>query len=564
MKYKTLLFKNNKLNFTMTIISAFILMICNVYVAVLLMELIDTASTGGMEDLKWLIIKAIIFVIVSVLVGLMDNFFKTRFSSSALRNFKGTVFERMLQKNINAFDTNKTSRYISVFNNDIKTIELDFVDTCPLLVQQAALLVGGLVAMVFLNPILFVCVLVSLLIPVFVTMLFGDKVVVNEKKVSDSNSKFTECVKDMISGFSVIKNFKAEKEVQGIFDSSNGELEETKRKRKSSENVIGVFTSCSGNLVLIIVFAVGAYMSIKNIINIGMVVAFIQLLNYVVGPIQQIPVFVSKIRAANKIIEKIEDEVEKQEETTGHVTPTEFKSAIELKDITYSYDKEKIILDNISFKFERGKSYALVGASGSGKSTLLKLLLGYMSDYRGQLSLDGVPLNDIKTESLYDLIVLIQQSVIIFDDSLNANISMFKPFDENEIDKVVKMSGLVNVVEEKGKDYKCGENGNNLSGGEKQRVAIARALLRKTPIILMDEATAALDNSTAYAVENEIINLQDVTKIVVTHKINRELLVQYDQILMLHNGKIEECGTYDELWNKKGRFYSLCNMSELE
>lgn len=564
MKYKKLLFKNNKLNFTMTIISAFILMICNVYVAVLLMELIDTASAGGMEDLKWLIIKAIIFVIVSVLVGLMDNFFKTRFSSSALRNFKGTVFERMLQKNINAFDTNKTSRYISVFNNDIKTIELDFVDTCPLLVQQAALLVGGLVAMVFLNPILFVCVLVSLLIPVFVTMLFGDKVVVNEKKVSDSNSKFTECVKDMISGFSVIKNFKAEKEVQGIFDSSNGELEETKRKRKSSENVIGVFTSCSGNLVLIIVFAVGAYMSIKNIINIGMVVAFIQLLNYVVGPIQQIPVFVSKIRAANKIIDKIEGEVEKQEETTGHVTPTEFKSAIELKDITYSYDKEKIILNNISFKFERGKSYALVGASGSGKSTLLKLLLGYMSDYKGQLSLDGVPLNDIKTESLYDLIVLIQQSVIIFDDSLNANISMFKPFDENEIDKVVKMSGLVNVVEEKGKDYKCGENGNNLSGGEKQRVAIARALLRKTPIILMDEATAALDNSTAYAVENEIINLQDVTKIVVTHKINRELLMQYDQILMLHNGKIEECGTYDELWNKKGRFYSLCNMSELE
>ena len=161
MKYKTLLFKNNKLNFTMTIISAFILMICNVYVAVLLMELIDTASTGGMEDLKLLIIKAIIFVIVSVLVGLMDNFFKTRFSSSALRNFKGTVFERMLQKNINAFDTNKTSRYISVFNNDIKTIELDFVDTCPLLVQQAALLVGGLVAMVFLNPILFVCVLVK-------------------------------------------------------------------------------------------------------------------------------------------------------------------------------------------------------------------------------------------------------------------------------------------------------------------------------------------------------------------------------------------------------------------
>lgn len=564
MKYKKILYENNKLNFVMTIISSFILMACNVYVAMLLMELIDAASEGGIEDLKWLIVKSLVFVLVSVLAGFVDNFFKIRFSCSALRNFKGKVFERMLQKNINAFDANTTSKYISVFNNDIKAIELNYVDTCPTLVQQASLLIGGIAAMIYLNPILSVCVLVSLCIPIFVTLLFGNKVAVTERKVSDSNSKFTECVKDMISGFAVIKNFKAEEEVQEIFNNSNQELEDTKKKRKSSENIIGILTGCSGNLVLIIVFAIGAYMSIQNIINIGMVVAFIQLLNYVVGPIQQIPVLVSKMRAANKIIIKIEDEIENQKESTGDKTPDKFENAIELKDITYSYDKDKVILDHISFKFERGKSYALVGASGSGKSTLLKLLLGYMSDYTGELSLDGIPLNEIKTESLYDLMVLIQQSVIIFDDSLNANISMFKPFDDNEINQVIQMSGLINVVQDKGKDYKCGENGNNLSGGEKQRVAIARALLRKTPIILMDEATAALDNSTAYAVENEIINLEDVTKIVVTHKINRELLVQYDQILMLYNGKIEECGTYDELWNKKGKFYSLCNMSDIE
>lgn len=560
MKYSRLFYKRNKVNFVATIITSILLMACNVYVAVILMELIDTASGGGFPSLKKVIVKSLIFLGVYVVLGFIDNFFRNNYSFMALKNLKEYIFERMLQKNINAFNLETTSKYISIFNNDIKMIELDYVDICPLLIQQIALFVGGLGMMFYLNALLAVFVLVSLVIPMVVTMLLGNGIAVNEKKVSDSNGVFTECVKDIISGFAVIKNFKAEKEIQQVFTKNNIELEEVKRKRRSSENIIRILTSVSGTLVLVIVFSVGAYMAIKNIIKISMVIAFIQLLNYVVGPIQEVPVLLSKMKAAKLLLEKMQDEIESAEDDGGKVVQDKFEKAIELTDVSFSYNDEKVVLKNVSYTFEKGKSYALVGASGCGKSTLLKLLLGYLKDFDGDITLDNIPIVDIETKCLYDLMLLIQQNVIIFDESLDKNISMFKAFEPEEIDRVIKMSGLSHVVEEKGKDYKCGENGSMLSGGEKQRVAIARALLKKTPILLMDEATAALDNTTAYAVENEILNLSGVTKIIVTHKLNQELLSKYDEVLMLSNGEIVEHGTYDELIEKKGKFYSLCNM----
>ena len=564
MRYSQLFYKRNKGNFAATIVTSILLMACNVYVAILLMELVDTASNSGLTGLKNIIIKSLIFLGSYIIIGFGDNFFRNRYLYRAVKNIKEYIFRQILRKDINAFNQDKTSKYISIFNKDIKMIEMDYVETSPVLIQQIALFICGLGMMFYLNPFLALCVLGALLIPAIVTLLLGNSIAENEKKVSTSNGKFTECVKDIISGFAVIKNFKAEKEIEEIFYRENSDLEQVKKQRRSSENIIRIFTSVSGNLVLIIVFSVGAYMAIKKIINISMVIAFIQLLNYVVGPIQEVPVLLSKMNAAKTWLDKVQEEVEYTEDVGGNVQHNEFTKAIELKDVSFSYSKDKVVLDHVSFTFEKGKSYALVGASGCGKSTLLKLLLGYLKDFEGDITLDNIPLLDIETKCLYDLIILIQQSVIIFDESLDKNISMFKQFELEELERVIHMSGLSHVIEEKGRDYKCGENGAMLSGGEKQRVALARALLKKTPILLMDEATAALDNSTAYAVESEVLNMGGVTKVIVTHKLNPELLCKYDEVLMLHNGQIVEHGSYTELINRKGKFYSLCNMCELE
>ncbi|MBQ4563228.1 MAG: ABC transporter ATP-binding protein, partial [Lachnospiraceae bacterium] len=168
----------------------------------------------------------------------------------------------------------------------------------------------------------------------------------------------------------------------------------------------------------------------------------------------------------------------------------------------------------------------------------------------------------ISSSNLYEMESIIQQNVFVFNATIRDNITMFRDFPEEEINEAIRLSGLSALIEEKGADYMCGENGSGLSGGEKQRISIARSLLKKSQVLLVDEATAALDAETAYQVSRAILGLKAVTSIVVTHALDEGLLKQYDGIITLKNGSIVESGTFEELIAEKGYFYSLFTVSQ--
>ena len=233
------------------------------------------------------------------------------------------------------------------------------------------------------------------------------------------------------------------------------------------------------------------------------------------------------------------------------------RDAIELKHLSFSYGEDTQVLHNIDLRFESGKCYALVGGSGAGKSTLLNLLMGASGDYRGAITIDGQELRDIDTDSLYALEGLISQNVFLFDDTIQKNITMFSDFPAERIGEAVKQSGLDALIAEKGADYPCGENGAGLSGGERQRISIARCLLRRTPVLLVDEATAALDAKTAAGVTDAILKLENTTRIVVTHRLEAGQLRRYDEIIVLKNGAVSEKGDFDTLMERRGQLYSL-------
>ena len=561
--YKKKFYENNKLYFTVTVILSIILMGFNVYVAILLMNLIDIATSGTMENLVQALVSGVVFMLLNLLFGFIEKHFRNAFYYNASINYKKFVFERMLCKNVNAFNESTTSKYLSALSNDVKSIEINYIEANIALIKQVSLLVGGLVVMLILNPLLFACVIITSLLPVIVSIIFGKSVIKAEKELSDSNERFVGCIKDILSGFSVIKSFKAETEIQDVFNKINEDVEIVKKKRRSTEDTVTIFSGVVGILVLFVVFALGAVLSIKGIMTIGTVVAFIQLLNYVINPIQAIPTLLSKIGGANKLIEKIESHIEDDIGRGGEKELVEFKDNIKFKDVTFGYEEGNDIISGLELIIEKGKSYAIVGVSGSGKSTLLQLLLNYYTNFKGSISIDGVSINDIKSESLYDLLSIIQQNVFIFDGTIEDNITMYKEFSEGKIKYAIEKSGLDLLIDEKGRDYICGENGNKLSGGERQRISIARCLLKETPILMMDEATASLDNSTATMVEKEILGFDGITKIVITHKLNKEILKNYDQIIMIGNGKVIEKGQFDELLEKRGQFYSLYNVSEM-
>ena len=220
------------------------------------------------------------------------------------------------------------------------------------------------------------------------------------------------------------------------------------------------------------------------------------------------------------------------------------------------------MLHDITASFRPGECCAVVGASGSGKSTLLRLLMASRADYSGEIRLGRHELRELSSESLYDLVSVIEQNVFVFNASIRDNITMFSPFPEAEVERAIELSGLSALVAERGGDYLCGENGSGLSGGEGQRISIARSLLRRSEVLLVDEATAALDAATAYQVTDAILSLEGMTRILVTHSLDAALLRRCDRILALRGGRIVESGTFDELMSRRGYFYSLYTVSQ--
>ena len=277
---------------------------------------------------------------------------------------------------------------------------------------------------------------------------------------------------------------------------------------------------------------------------------------------QEAPELFSNRMAALGLVDKLAVALSQNVREEGTPIPKQLQDAIEVRDLSFAYQGGEEVLRQVNIRFQAGKSYALVGASGSGKSTLLNLLMGGQAGYSGNIFYDGQELRGIQTASLYELVSRVEQDVFVFNSTLRDNITMFRQFPESQVKRAEKLSGLSSLVETKGETYLCGENGVGLSGGERQRVSIARCLLRQTPVLLVDEATAALDKETAFRVASSILDLTELTRIVVTHSLEEALLRRYDEILVLNHGRVVETGTFDALMGQKGFFYSLYTVAQ--
>ena len=293
-----------------------------------------------------------------------------------------------------------------------------------------------------------------------------------------------------------------------------------------------------------------------------MAMVFLQLSSLVVMFLQEAPELLSNRAAALGLVDKLAQSLSQNVREEGSPIPKQLQDAIEIRGLSFAYEGGENVLHQVDARFLAGKSYALVGASGSGKSTLLNLLMAGRANYSGEILYDGRELRTIQTDSLYELVSMVEQNVFLFNSTIKDNVTMFRDFPQDQVSRAEELSGLSPLIQEKGVDYLCGENGSGLSGGQRQRVSIARCLLRQTPVLLVDEATAALDKETAYRVSNSILDLKGLTRIVVTHSLEESLMRRYDGILVLSHGKIVESGQFDQLMAQKGLFYSLFTVAQ--
>lgn len=557
-------YDRNRLNFALAAFAALVSGFAGLIVSWFLKALIDTAS-GEPGALPFATVLLIIgaSMLALILISFLDRFARPAFIRRAMTQYKDFAFQKLMEKGIASFRDESTAAYLSALTNDAGSIEANYLSQLLSLFTNAVMFFGSVFLMLWYSPLLTAISVGVTLLPLIASVLTGHRLVAAEKRVSGRNRDFTAALTDCLSGFSVIKSFRAEKEIFRMFSESNRALEDEKFSREKIKMLVGMIGSLAGMLAQIGVFVAGAYMILSGYgLTSGTVIMFVNLMNFMIEPVSALPGLLAGRKASLGLIRKLSDALEKNAETTGTQEMTALQSGIRLENVSFGYDAEKEILHGVSAAFEAGKAYAVVGASGCGKSTLLNLLMASSADYSGRILLDGTEITEIKPEALYGMISVIQQNVFVFNASIRDNVTMFREFPRKEMDDAIRHAHLDGLLSDRGEAYLCGENGSGLSGGEKQRVSIARSLLKKSSVLLADEVTAALDAETAWQVSNDILDLTGITRIVVTHSLEESLLRRYDGILVLKDGRVAESGTFDELMAKNGYFHALYTVAQ--
>ena len=536
----------------------------NLIVSWLMMQLIDAASgVPGTLPIGTLAKLSGGFVVLCIAVFLLEYISMPRYIERAMLQYKNFAFRKLTEKGISSFRDESTATYLSALTNDSTNIETDYLGQQMALISKVFTFAGALVMMLWYSPLLTAIAAGVTILPLIASLLTGSRIEAAERRVSDRNRSFTAALSDCLTGFSVVKSFKAEKEIFKLFAENNRALEGEKFSKRRIKTIVGMIGSVTGIIAQLGVFLVGSYFALSGYgLTPGVVVIFVNLMHFMISPIAELPGLLASRKAARGLIDKLATALESNPVSKGTSELTHLASGIRLENVSFGYDDSKEVLHGISAFFDAGKAYAVVGASGSGKSTMLNLLTAAAGNYRGNILIDDTELRSIASESLYELISVIQQNVFIFNASIRDNVTMFRSFPEQEIEDAISHAHLNALIAERGDGYLCGENGKGLSGGEKQRISIARSLLKKSSVLLADEATASLDAQTAHQVASDILDLDGITRIVVTHGLEESLLRRYDGIVVLKDGRIEESGSFDELMERKGYFHALFTVSQ--
>lgn len=560
--YVKLFFKENKLVAFLSMIVFISLSMIYTAISWILQIIFDYMAGKGAFSLITILLLVVSFMLAISLIFALKRSSYPRFLEKAMNQYKESVIKKLLQKSYSDFSLANSGTYLSVLTNDCERIQEKYLKKIFDFVQDVLMLVSSLALMIYYSPLLTVIALIISVLPMACSILTANGIATREEQVSKSNESYTALTKDVLNGVSVIKSFKAEQEVINRYQNQSMELEHTKNLREKTMTTVSALGTISSLGTQLGVMLVGAWMvnAHVGVITAGMVLAFTNLMNGVLQPIASLPQMLGEMKGAKKLISKMADYMSNAKEDSGEIIDDSIKSVV-LRDVSYAYDADHKVLKNVNLTLQAGKSYAIVGPSGAGKSSLINLLMGYYKDYEGSVQLNNHELSNVSKSSLYDKTTLMQQSVFMFDASILDNITLFKPFPNAEVNRVIHLAGLDDLIAAKGKDYQCGENGSHLSGGEKQRIAIARSLLKKSEILLVDEATSALDNETSVNVTQSILDLQGILRLVVTHRLDANSLKQYDEILVMKSGELIERGSFEELMNQKAYFYSLYTVS---
>ncbi len=531
----------------------------------LLQRMFNMAKPGG-DKIEFLRVLSAGFLLwMAKRVAVYSNgVIKTRFICNAKRDLKHDLFAKLIGLNTaNLADIASGGEYISIFTNDITLLETRFYN-------QLIGIVSGLFSLAILGtsfvalsaklafPIIGFGV-VSMLVPVFFSKLLNDR----SMAYSNAISRFTQKVKEIMTAYPTIKNYSIEDEISVQFNRENSAAEEAKFDADCTlilANSIGQLLAWFMQLIAV---GLGLACVIKGEMLVGTVIAAQSFASDLAGPLNSMIVNINSIRSVRNLVRKMNDmasggELESSEvgrETMDPVTegaPETFDVKFDDLNLTLG---DTPVIRHFSFCFEIGKKYLIVGMNGSGKSTLFKALKRWYGDPGNSIAINDCPLSSVSSAYLNRSISYLNENVSLFSGSVRDNITLFRSCSPGAFDKAVE-DAQVNL--DLGRSVN--DEGKNISSGELRRIEIARSFLTSVRMIIFDEVASMLDIESAYEIEKMALDLKGKTVVFISHNFSGKLIREYDDILVMQDGKLLDHGPYDELIGHCDYFRKICDI----
>ena len=499
-----------------------------------------------------------------LLVNLVNDIVSTRISAKIVNDMKKIIFKSIDRLSVSFFTNRSTGGLMNQVNNDANRIYWFFIDGIPVIIINLVQFVTVFVIMMVINPLL--TVLSLLLVPVVIMLigrLFRHSQKLHFRRYSKERA-MNSLLSDLLTGIRVVKTFSREKTEAKRFDRASAQLANESKKASYYGSTAFPVVNLLIYLGVIVVWGVGGWMIITDSFGMtyGILLTFIAYIGMIYDPLYQ---FVNMMQGASESMNamsrllEIMDAVPEVRQSEHPVRKEVFDGSVTFKDVKFSYIKNRRVIDGISFDIEAGGSIGIVGHTGSGKSTIVNLLMRLYDVDSGEILIDGINIKDMAFEDIHRNVAIVSQETYLFVGTILENIRYACPeATEQQVIEAAKAAGAHDFIIKLPDAYetKVGFGYTDLSGGERQRISIARALLRDPRILILDEATAAMDTQTERKIQDTLDSLaKGRTTITIAHRLST--LRNADYLIVIENKKMAEYGTPAELIKKKGVYHKL-------
>lgn len=520
---------------------------------------------GDIKGLAVICILIVGFIILKNVFLYLAIYFLTPVRNLVVNDMRRKMYQKILVLPIGYFNEQKKGDIMSRLTNDLTDVESSVINLLETLFREPVTIILFFMYMVILSPQLTFFLVLFLPISGFIIGRIGRSLKRQSTRAQEKLGEILSTIEETLGGIRVIKAFNAEKKQFDKFETQNEQFLNIKNAVIRRRDMASPVSEVLGVTAVACVLWYGGRLVLRNsFLDPGDFLAYILIFSQIIQPLKSLSAASYSIKKGAASIDRIEHLIAEDvsiKETSNPFILKEFSHSIEFKNVFFSYG-EKVILDDINLKIEKGKTVALVGSSGAGKSTLVDLIPRFHDTAKGELLIDGIRIEDYSLRSLRNQMGIVTQEPILFNDTIANNIALGADnATEEQIINAAKIANAHNFIILKEKAYQTtiGERGNKLSGGEKQRITIARAVFKNPPILLLDEATSSLDTESEKLVQDAINNLMhNRTSIVIAHRLST--IRHADEIIVLRKGKIVERGTHMSLMALEGFYRKLVTM----